>query len=70
MVKQTTNQIKDKKVGGSRLRTLFLIMIPSILIAGDFGGSLFSKIALDLLLLFYQYVVLKSFIDHYYNLVD
>jgi hypothetical protein len=69
MVKELKN-IEDEptKETSREILTLFLILFPSLLIAGNysplgFAGNLFLKAAL----IFYQFVVLKRVLDEYYK---
>ena len=63
---KTMQEVTDKKISRKHL-TLFLIMFPSLLIAGDYAISSASSILLKGLLIFYQLVLLKSFLDDYYK---
>ena len=56
---------KDKKVD-KRARTLFLILIPSLLLAIDYG-SVLTNIAVKLIVFILQFVTVKSVLDEYYK---
>jgi hypothetical protein len=55
----------NKKERGKAL-TLFLIMFPSLLIAGNYG-SLAVNLFIKICLIFYQFVILKRWLDEYYE---
>lgn len=59
---QNKTGIQDK-----RILTLFLVLFPSIIIAANWGISLMANIALKAMLIFYQFVILKVFLDNYYG---
>lgn len=51
---------------GKEVLTLFLMMFPSLLIAGDYG-SLMTNLTIKGALIFYQFVVIKAVLDDYYK---
>jgi len=56
---------KDKRVF-----SYFLLLFPSVLIAlipQEVGGSGLTTIAIKALLVFYQALILKNFVDTYYD---
>lgn len=57
---------KEEKNDKGKIRTLFLILIPSILMAIDFN-SLMLNIAVKIILFVLQFVVVKSVLDEYYK---
>lgn len=69
-MKDRVNQDKTLRNGYDRkMLTLFLIMFPSILIAGDYGSFL-ANATVKAALIFYQFVLLKAFLESYYKLID
>jgi hypothetical protein len=67
MAKKRYLQLQEVKKKDRTALTLFLIMFPSILIAGDFGLDFPANLALKGALIFYQFVILKRFLDDYYK---
>lgn len=50
--------------------TIFILFFPSILIAlipETIGSNILLPLALKILLVFYQFIVLKNFVDVHYN---
>ena len=60
---------QDKKSNNRQALTTFLILFPSVLIAGDYG-TFITNIAIKAGLIFYQAVVLQSFLRSYYKLIE
>lgn len=60
-----TDRKRNKKV-----LSLFLAMIPSLILAGDYGLSFFGNVILKGLVLFWQFVVIKNILDDYYSYID
>jgi len=53
-----------------KMLTLFILFFPSILIAiipSEIGMNYIMSIVIKALLVFYQFVVLKNFVDKHYN---
>ena len=53
-----------------KMLTLFILFFPSIIIAGVpsmIDGSIIKSLVIKLALVFYQFVVLKNFIDQHYG---
>lgn len=70
MKKQKTKQDEEKPMKTNRkMLTLFLIIFPSIIIAGNYG-SFVTNLAIKTALIFYQFVLLKSFLENYYKLIE
>jgi len=49
---------------------IFLLFFPTIIVAAvpsSIGGSLWTALAIKLLLAFYQFIVVKNFVDKYYG---
>lgn len=60
---------KDKKQGDKGFLTLFIIMIPSLIIAmSAIISSSLIRVPIQIILLLLQFVVVKSFIDDYQKL--
>lgn len=58
-----------KKRKGNELFTLFLLMVPSLLLAMSSAiESVYLRMMFQILLMFIQIVVVKNFLDRYYNL--
>lgn len=64
----TKEQPNGALKGNKSILTLFLILFPSILIAGDYG-SFGINLVLKAALIFYQFVILKVFISDYYKMM-
>lgn len=70
MKQEKTNLNNGKsKTPDRKMLTMFLIMFPSILLAGNYG-SLIVNVSIKAALIFYQFVLLKSFLESYYRLVE
>ena len=53
-----------------KMLTLFILFFPSIIIAGVpslMDGNIIKPLVIKLALVFYQFVVLKNFIDQHYG---
>lgn len=71
MAKQKIEIEEREETPGRRGKTLtlFLIMFPSLLIAGDYG-SFGVNLAIKAALIFYQFVLLKAFLEDYYKALN
>ena len=58
------------KYSGRMVRTLFIALFPSILIAGDYGMSYGASLLLKGSLIFFQFVILKNILDDYYRYLN
>jgi len=50
--------------------TYFLLLFPSIIISAvptEINGSIMQGLAIKVLILFLQFVIIKSFVDRYYG---
>lgn len=56
---------KNKKV-----LSLILIMLPSLIIAGNYGFGGMGEFAMKVLVLLLQFIVVKNILDDYYSYVD
>jgi len=63
------NKLQNKKDAETSrtVLTLFIIIFPSLLIAGDYGLTFMGNIILKGSLIFYQFIILKRFLDDYYK---
>ena len=71
-INQNYTEPKQKASEGRKDRkmlTLFLILFPSVLIAGDYGNFTVNLV-IKAALIFYQFVLLKSFLEDYYKLLN
>lgn len=49
---------------------IFLLFFPTLIVAAipsSLGGSIWLSFTLKLMLLFYQFIVVKNFVDKYYG---
>lgn len=60
----------EKKKNNKKVLSFFLIMLPSLILAGDYGLSFFPNLALKGLILLLQYIVVKNLLEDYYSYVD
>jgi hypothetical protein len=63
-------EIKRDENERKKMFTIFILFFPSILIGlvpENINGSIWVGISLKALLVFYQFVVLKNFIDAHYD---
>ena len=60
---------EEPKKKNKQILTFFLVMFPSLLLSGDYG-SLAVNLVLKAALLFYQFVILKAFLDDYYRILE
>ena len=68
MAKENTSN--NTQSNGKLVRTLFILMFPSVLIAGDYGMSFGANILLKGSLIFFQYIVIKTVLDDYYRYIN
>lgn len=70
MVKPDTNKQEPTVETKQKFLTYFLLFFPTILIIaipGIINGSLMLTISIKILLAFYQFVALKTFVDKHYE---
>ena len=59
---------EEKKRMGNEIFTLFLMMVPSLLIAMTAAiTSTLIRVMFQVMLIFIQTIVIKNFLDRYYN---
>ena len=68
-IESELEQAEFKKRKGNQLFTLFLLMTPSLLLAMSAAiESIYLRMMFQILLMFIQIVVVKNFLDRYYDL--
>ena len=55
---------------GRMVRTLFIALFPSVLLAGDYGMGYAASLLLKGSLIFFQFVILKNILDDYYRYLN
>ena len=50
-----------------RVLSLFLILLPSLILAGNWTSNIYASIGLKALVLLLQFVLLKNFLDSHYG---
>jgi hypothetical protein len=58
------------KKKNKRILTLFILLFPSLLLAGDYGFSFAANLILKGALVFYQFVICKNVLDDYYSYTE
>ena len=59
-----------RKEDGKKILSYFILFFPSVLIAiipETINGNVFISIAIKTLIVFYQFVILKNFVDRFYG---
>lgn len=67
--KKTEEVIEDTEVR-NRFMTYFLLFFPTIIliaIPSNIGGGIISSLSLKVIVAFYQFVTLKTFVDKHYE---
>lgn len=62
--------IKNNEAERRKMFTLFILFFPSILVGiipESINQTIWIPLSLKVLLIFYQFVVLKNFVDKHYN---
>ena len=69
--KMVKEEIKDNnKDMKLKVLTYFILFFPTLIIAAipdNINGNIFTSFAIKFLLVFYQLVVIKNFVDRYYG---
>ena len=63
-------EIDPKKDEKRNFFATFLLFFPTLVIAAiptGIGGSIWTSFVLKLLLVFYQFIIVKNFVDKYYG---
>jgi len=68
--KKIEEDIEDVEEVRNRFMTYFLLFFPTIIliaIPSDISGSIISSLSLKIIVAFYQFVTLKTFVDKHYE---
>lgn len=64
---ETENEVRDEK---RNYFGYFLLFFPTLIVAAipsEIAGTMWLSFTLKLMLIFYQFVVVKNFVDKYYG---